>query len=102
MGKSADKIVSWLRTVKILAIPRRYVGRALNHYYASRGFMLVPVDDYGRQAPDAFNLIRQINNETEMRLIELEAYRIYSTVRKAEKIPGEIAEVGVYQGDRRN
>src|ERR1017187_8484413 len=96
MGKSTNIIVKWLGTTKIF--PRGYVGRILTHYYTNKGIMLVPVDDYGRQAPDAFNLIKQIKQETEMRLIDLEAYQIYTKVRKTEKITGDIAEVGVYKG----
>ncbi len=33
-----------------------------------------------------------------MLLLNTEAYLIYETVRKTEKIPGDVAEVGVYRG----
>lgn len=43
-------------------------------------------------------LIREVKAENEMLLSDLEAYQILMTVQKTEKLPGEIAEVGVYKG----
>jgi hypothetical protein len=43
-------------------------------------------------------LIKRIKEETEMLLLDQEAYLIYAMVKKTEKIEGDIAEVGVYKG----
>ncbi len=46
----------------------------------------------------AFELIRKVKNETGMLLKNDEAYTVYSLAKKAMKIEGDIAEVGVYRG----
>ncbi|MFZ2152019.1 MAG: TylF/MycF/NovP-related O-methyltransferase [Minisyncoccia bacterium] len=56
------------------------------------------VFSYIPEKTKTFELIAQIKNENEMLLGDLEAYRIYQVVKKTEKIPGDIAEVGVYKG----
>jgi len=43
-------------------------------------------------------LINKIRNEVEMLLTDDEASRIYYAIKATEKITGDIAEVGVYQG----
>lgn len=96
MKKFINMIVKWLGTAEILSAPRRYMGTILNYYYSNKGMALLSV--YNLQAPEAFDLIRQIKEETEMLLEDLEAYQIYTAVRKTEKIEGDIAEVGVYKG----
>lgn len=52
-------------------------------------------DEYRKTIID---LINSIKGETQMLLGLNEAYSIYRTVEKTQKIPGEIAEVGVYKG----
>jgi predicted O-methyltransferase YrrM len=42
--------------------------------------------------------LRKIRKETELLLEDIEAYHIYMAVRTTQKIPGDIAEVGVYRG----
>jgi len=46
----------------------------------------------------AFDLIRQVRKETGMLLADIEAYNIHMAVRRTEKVPGDIAEVGVFRG----
>ncbi len=47
---------------------------------------------------EGVRLIRQIYGEREMLLRLPEAYSIFAAVQQTAKVPGDIAEVGVYQG----
>ena len=100
MKKFIKKIVEWLGTAKILSVPRRYMEMILVYYYSTKnGTLFFHNDIYDDPASaEAFNLIRQIKKETEMLLVNLAACQIYITVKKTEKIAGDIAEVGVYKG----
>jgi O-methyltransferase len=42
--------------------------------------------------------LRTIRSETELLLEDIEAYHIYMAVKRTQKVPGDIAEVGVYMG----
>jgi len=46
----------------------------------------------------AVRLIKQVHAEREMILTVPEAYSIFATVERTAKVPGDVAEVGVYQG----
>lgn len=47
---------------------------------------------------EVVRLIKRIKNETRMALNNQEAYQIYVTVKQTAKVPGAIAEVGVFKG----
>src|SRR5208337_1771365 len=42
--------------------------------------------------------LRKIRSETELLLEDIEAYHIFMAVKRTRKVPGDIAEVGVYKG----
>ncbi|OPY35566.1 MAG: Macrocin-O-methyltransferase (TylF) [Methanoregula sp. PtaU1.Bin051] len=42
--------------------------------------------------------LKKIRSETDLLLEDIEAYHIYMAVRQTQKVPGDIAEVGVYRG----
>jgi hypothetical protein len=42
--------------------------------------------------------LKQIRKDTELLLEDIEAYHIYMAVKTTRKVPGDIAEVGVYRG----
>jgi O-methyltransferase len=42
--------------------------------------------------------LKKIRSETELLLEDVEAYYIYMAVKRTQKVPGDIAEVGVYKG----
>jgi O-methyltransferase len=42
--------------------------------------------------------LKKIRSETELLLEDIEAYYIYMAVKRTQKVPGDIAEVGVYKG----
>jgi len=64
----------------------------------SGGFYYYFSKNASPESQKAFSLIKQINKETQMLLTDIQAYQIYLTVKKTEKIPGDIAEVGAYKG----
>jgi hypothetical protein len=95
MEKFIQRIMKWLGTSKTLSIQRSYVGRFLVGYYHNMGLVLLSIHS---RSPGTFDLIRQIKEETEMLLSDLDAYQIYTMVKKTLKIDGDTAEVGVYKG----
>lgn len=42
--------------------------------------------------------LKKIRSETELLLEDIEAYHIFMAVKRTRKVPGDIAEVGVYKG----
>jgi len=99
MEKIIRPVVKWLGTTKLLSIPRSYVGKKLAYYYSSQGKMIYDFrSSSSRGDVKIIDLIKQIKGETEMLLADQEAYLIYITVKKTEKIEGDVAEVGVYKG----
>lgn len=70
--------------------PRRFIARLLSTYYTRTGLTLV--------AGRPLALIRQLRAEGNLLMSNAEASQVYSLVRSCEKIPGEVAEVGVAGG----
>ena len=92
-------LLTWLGTSKLLAVPRSFIGNALANYYKSKGKLVYYFSDHlDPEKIRAMSLIKKIKSETEMLLLDQEAYLIYEMVRKTEKIKGDLAEVGVYKG----
>lgn len=46
----------------------------------------------------AYDVIRKTRGETAMVLLDSEAYNIYAAVERSIKVPGDIAELGVFRG----
>jgi O-methyltransferase len=87
----------WLGTSPILSVPRRATWRVINLLLAQRNMMAVPKTDNTYRAED-HALIRKVISETDMLLLQDEAYQVLSCARATAKVRGEIAEVGVYRG----
>lgn len=99
MKKIIKYAIKWLGITKLLSISRGYVGRSLAYYYSSKGKLIYDfLSSTSQGHAKGIDLIKQIKGETEMLLGHQEAYLIYITVKKTEKIEGNIAEVGVYKG----
>lgn len=64
-------------------------------YFAGNG-VIVWYNDSTRSK--VLDLVKQIKKETVMLLEDIEGYNIWMTVKGTEKIEGDIAEVGVYNG----
>jgi O-methyltransferase len=78
--------------------PIRLAGwSVLTKVLAQRHMAIVPAGDEPYRMP-AYDLIRATRQQTSMVLLDPEAYAIYATALRTQKIPGDIAEVGVYRG----
>src|SRR4051794_38472208 len=87
----------WLSTSSVLSLPRRSIWRIILWLLAQRSMTAVPATENSYRAGD-YNLIHRVMSETDMLLLQDEAYQIISCTRGTSKIPGDIAEVGVYRG----
>ena len=87
----------WMGTSPLLSVPRRTTWRAITWLLAQRNMTAVPAVDVAYRAQD-YGLIRKVISETDMLLLQDEAYQVLSCARTTSKTPGEIAEVGVYRG----
>lgn len=84
-------------TSAVLSVPRRTTWRVITWLLAQRNMTAVPASEDSFRAED-YALIRRVISETDMLLLKDEAYQVLSCARATAKIPGEIAEVGVYRG----
>lgn len=85
-------------------VPSKYVHKCRRFFFfdpfygndlAHRGRL----SHYGSDERKAFaNDLKKIRSETELLIEDIEAYHIYMAVKRTRKIPGDIAEVGVYKG----
>jgi|SRR5271165_5685255 len=87
----------WLNTSPLMSLPRRTTWRAIIWLLAQRSMTVVPAADNSNRIDD-LGLIRRVLSETDMLLLEDEAYQVLSCARATGKISGDIAEVGVYRG----
>ena len=80
-----------------LEFPRRLVVRTISKILSSRGLMIAPSL---RNTPKdvIYELIRCVFREKDMLLTEDEAYQLYSCAANAARVPGDMAEVGVFRG----
>lgn len=78
---------------------RNFIGNSLSKYLIKNGRVIATFAELNSKEDLAgLDLIRKIKEESEMLLKDQEAFLIYDTIRKLEKISGDIAEVGVYKG----
>ncbi len=97
LRKFATGTTSIVSNAKFLSPLRLAIWSALNSALAAKHMTLGPANNEpGRES--VYALIREIRLETEMILLDNEAYNIYAGVRSTERIPGDIAEVGVFRG----
>jgi O-methyltransferase len=85
-------------------VPSKYVHKCRRFFFfdpvygndlANRGRL----SHYGSDERKAFAKdLKKIRSETELLIEDIEAYHIYMAVKRSQKVPGDIAEVGVYMG----
>jgi O-methyltransferase len=85
-------------------VPSKYVHKCRRFFFfdpfygndlAHRGRL----SHYGSDERKAFAKdLKKIRSETELLIEDIEAYHIYMAVKRTQKVPGDIAEVGVYKG----
>jgi O-methyltransferase len=92
-----NPLSQWLKTSPVLSVPRRATWRVITWLLAQRNMTAVPATENTYRAED-YALIRSVIRETDMLLLQDEAYQLLSCVRATTNTPGEIAEVGVYHG----
>jgi len=90
-------VSKWLGTSPLLSVPRRATWRVITSLLAQRNMIAAPTAAESHRSPD-YALIRRVISETDMLLLEDEAYQVVSCARATVKIEGDIAEVGVYRG----
>jgi O-methyltransferase len=69
------------------------LNKVLRHY----DMAIAPADKDANRA-GAYELIRRIRQQTAMVILDTEAYNIYKSVVRTEKVLGDLAEVGVFRG----
>jgi O-methyltransferase len=87
----------WLSTSPVLSVPRRATWRVITWLLAQRNMTAAPATENSYRAED-YALIRNVISETDMLLLQDEAYQLLSCARATANTPGDIAEVGVYRG----
>lgn len=95
MKNGIRKLVRWLTTAGFATHPRRRAGKIVTYLTANnrlRYFYSHPMH------AQALSVIRSVKKEADMLLDDLQAYQLFSAIKKTEGVPGEIAEVGVYMG----
>ncbi len=70
-----------------------WIGKVL----ARKHLMIVPADTLPQRA-GTYELIRQAREETSLVQLDSEAFLLCAQARRSAKIPGEMAELGVYRG----
>lgn len=83
MNKSALK--------KFFLYPKKLLGKIVRRYFRYKRQELLIIGE-------TYDLINQTKKQVEMLLTFSEARQIYLSVKSTEKIPGDIAEVGIYKG----
>src|SRR5512136_1986117 len=85
-------------------VPSKYVHKCRRFFFfdpfygndlSTRGRL----SHYGSDERKVFaKNLKKIRSETELLIEDIEAYHIYMAVKRTQKVPGDIAEVGVYKG----
>lgn len=90
------RITEWLVTTQFFPFPRKIISMIVEYAVLVKNGVILYYDDPERSK--VINLIKNIKNEIKMFMEINEAYQVFMAVKKTEKIKGDIAEVGVYQG----
>ncbi len=85
-----------LTHAKILSGPRKLARQFLSFALSTKNGVIVYYNTPERN--QAMKLIKKIKREKEMVLFDNEAYQLYITAKASAKVPGDMAEVGVYKG----
>jgi len=88
----AKKIVGWLVSSRLFAVPRRMIGKTIS----SGDGVVIFYNDPERSK--VLDVVKKIKKENELLLGDNEGYQLFMAVKSTGKIEGEIAEVGSYRG----
>lgn len=97
MKKIIKRILNFIATQPKLTLVRKLFAKIIIYLvsFSKNGVVLFHNDPARSQI---FKIIKAVKKETELLLTDNEAYQIYMAVVRTQKIAGDIAEVGVYQG----
>src|ERR1700688_658993 len=90
-------LLSFVIENPLLSPVRLAAWSVLTKVLARKDLTIVAIDNVPERA-STFRLIRQTRQETSMVLLDSEAFSICAQLRGTAKVPGDIAEVGVYRG----
>ena len=90
-------LLSFVIENPLLSPVRLAAWSVLTKILARKDLAIVAVDNVPERA-STYRLIRQTRQETSMVLLDSEAFSICAQVRGTAKVPGDIAELGVYRG----
>ncbi len=96
MKKFLNKIVQYLLSSKPLSHIRKIIFFVVDYAVSSKNGGMFFYNS--PEQKKIFDLIRQIKGEIRMDIFDNEAYQIYRAVEKTEKLGGNIAEVGIFNG----
>ncbi len=101
LRKYAKKFVFWTAKSRLLYIPRKLFIKFVFSKFVLQAFEKNgAIIHFNRDANrmQVLNLTNKIKSEVDMLLNHNEAYQIFMAVKNTQKIKGDIAEVGVFQG----
>ena len=81
---------------RIFSIPRKLLGSLVVRALDTKNGIIVYYDTPERA--EALRLIDNLSKRTKTLLTKDEKYQIYMAAKRSNKVPGDIAEVGVYKG----
>ncbi len=81
-----------------LLSPIRVAGLSLITRALARRNMVIAYEGDEAYRKPARDLIRRVRQETPMVLVDDEAYNIYALAARTARIPGDLAELGVFKG----
>ncbi len=99
--KTLKKIISFMHVAKWLVMtssltPSQKIFVVINRAILSKSAIIVDYSDKDRS--DVVKLIIKVKNEVKMHMEINEAYQLFMAVKRTQKVNGDIAEVGVFQG----
>lgn len=96
MKKLLKKSLKHLAKDNIFSLPRKILKKPIS-IMIEYGLGSI-VEFEGERRSKDLEKINKVNEETQMLMTNDEAYKIIMATRNSKKVPGDIAEVGVYKG----
>jgi hypothetical protein len=69
---------------------------AARRFFADRGYIVMNFREPQRRS--VLDLVANVRRETQLEIGDIDAWQLYHAVQRAEKVEGDLAEVGVYKG----
>lgn len=93
---TVKRAVSWLARTPALGGVRKHIEKILGYYLAEQDKV---IENYGQhERAKVFRWIRNFRRQVKITMTDAEAHWLYMAARRTRRIPGDIAELGVYRG----